>query len=191
MAKNKKSAESYTVPEMGPDEVNPETGETSIEVKPEEVKPEEIKPEEINIETILDTDTDELKAIKGAIATIRANIATINVSLKAEKKLLNENLGNLRSIVKGEPVKTGKKYLFTPVVIGDSETIKMGNGKPLSYQGKMIVKIFNETIAEPTAFTRDEILERLEKAGYPCVGNMFDNFSWYKTQVLKPLKLVD
>jgi hypothetical protein len=196
MSKSKKSKDTaiapegqYTNPEMDGTNDVPTTDAQPTDAPVAETAPKAEEKE--NIELPLETDTDEVKAIKGAIAEIRSRIATINTTLKAERKLLNENLGNLRFILKGEQPKTGKKYVFMPVEAGASETMKMINGKPLSYQGKLIVKIFNETITEPTGYSKEEILEKLTMAGYPCVGDVFDNFSWYKTQVLKLMKLVD
>jgi hypothetical protein len=157
MSKSKKSKDTaiapegqYTNPEMDGTNDVPTTDAQPTDAPVAETAPKAEEKE--NIELPLETDTDEVKAIKGAIAEIRSRIATINTTLKAERKLLNENLGNLRFILKGEQPKTGKKYVFMPVEAGASETMKMINGKPLSYQGKLIVKIFNETITEPTGY---------------------------------------
>jgi hypothetical protein len=134
-------------------------------------------------------ESEEVKAKRAEIAGLEEAIKAATEALKNQRKSLKTAEKELKALIEGVKVVSGKKYVF--VSNGKKpEEIKMANGKNLSYQAKLLVTILIGDAPEGTEIemTKEEILAKLE--GYPCVGDVWDNFAWYKSQVLTPLGLM-
>lgn len=118
--------------------------------------------------------------------------------LEASLLLIKTDLKNLRNEIKalltGTKVKSVRSSIHKYVFISngqDPKDMKTSKGKALSYQGRLLVELFIKNAPEGTelSYSRDEVLDILDK-NYPCAGDKMDNFSWYKSQIFKPMGLV-
>jgi cell division protein FtsB len=88
--------------------------------------------------------------------------------------------------------KAAKSITFTFISNGeDINKMKGSNGKDLAYQAKVLLLMFigDAPAGAEISYTKEQIIEKLE-ADYPCLGDKFNNFSWYKSQVFKPMGLM-
>lgn len=118
--------------------------------------------------------------------------------LEASLLLIKTDLKNLRNEIKalltGTKVKAPRTSAHKYVFISngqDPKDMKTAKGKALSYQGRLLIELFIKGAPEGTelSYSRDEVIDILEK-NYPCAGDKMDNFSWYKSQIFKPMGLV-
>jgi len=125
------------------------------------------------------------------IATLKTDLEAIVAQVKTKKTEIRNLEKEVAGLLKGEKVKvkTVHKTIFVSNGIDVKEMLTKKN-KALSYQGRLLVEMFIGSAPAGTEieYTSEEILKKLED--YPCLGDKMDNFSWYKSQVFKPMGLV-
>ena len=79
-----------------------------------------------------------------------------------------------------------KEYIFVaPGASVKADDLVDENDKPFTPQGKLLYTIFLEGVKKGSevTLTKSEILEKLEKGGYTCGGNVWNNFMWYRKKL--------
>jgi hypothetical protein len=191
--KTKKSVESTEnmVNELEAVDADYEGPETHLS-NSEESAPEAVAEVKTNEYAIVEGDTEEVIAQKQIIEQKNNEAEALKVALKAVNKEIAAAKKAVNALVKGEKPKASNiKYVFIATDTPITE-IKTVNGKPLSYQGRLLLQIFvpeGTPAGTELSYTKEEILQKLEE-NYPCVGDKFDNFAWYKSQILKPIGLM-
>ena len=179
MAKAKKVSE-VTENAVESQEINngmPLTHESAIPAEPAKVYTEE---------------SEEVIAKRAEIVSLEASLKDMVEAVKAKKTEIKDLTKAVNAMLKGEKVKVASSHKFVFISNGQNpKEMKTIKGKPLSYQGQLLLQMFigNAEAGTELSYTREEIIAKLE-ADYPCLGDKMDNFSWYKSQVFKPMGLV-
>lgn len=127
---------------------------------------------------------------RALLKALEEKVTSLTVELKKAKTDVRDLAKEVEALLKGEKApKASHKVVFVSNGM-PADKIMTKKGKPLSYQGRLLVEMFigDAPAGKELEYTREEILKKLEE--YPCLGDKMDNFAWYKSQVFKPIGLV-
>jgi hypothetical protein len=140
--------------------------------------------------SILTEESPEIIAKRAQEVELTEKVKVALETLKSAKTELKDLSKEIQALLKGEKVKVSThKYVFVANGISFKD-LRTKKDKPLSFQGIQLLELFIGSAPEGTRleYTREQVLEKLE--AYPCLGDKMDNFSWYKSQVFKPMGLI-